>query len=193
MNTESRKRNAGFTLIELLVVIAIIGVLSSVVLSSLSAARAKGRDATRLEEVEQLRNALTLYANDHGGNYPSVGNPICIGVGDSGTCWSGYLWNGGGNGFNGSTAFIQALTPYMSSLPADPSPTRTVGDRYIFAPGSESWHCTNPTPPMNGPFIVWEPENNSPNSDSYCGSGSYACCGPLTCGSNYFCAASLGN
>lgn len=58
-----RKSHAerGFTLIELLVVIAIIGLLSSVVLSSLDGARKKGRDARRLADLKQLQAALELY------------------------------------------------------------------------------------------------------------------------------------
>jgi len=55
------ERQHGFTLIELLVVIAIIGILSSVVLTSLTSARAKGRDARRISDISQLRLALELY------------------------------------------------------------------------------------------------------------------------------------
>lgn len=51
----------GFTLIELLVVIAIIGVLSSVVLASLNTARERARDATRLQDLREIRTALELY------------------------------------------------------------------------------------------------------------------------------------
>jgi prepilin-type N-terminal cleavage/methylation domain-containing protein len=61
----------GFTLIELLVVIAIIGVLSSVVLASLSAARQKSRDAKRVAEVTQIGRALDLYYDAHQ-TYPST-------------------------------------------------------------------------------------------------------------------------
>lgn len=55
------KTARAFTLIELLVVIAIIGILSSVVLASLSTARLKSRDARRLSDMRQLQTALELY------------------------------------------------------------------------------------------------------------------------------------
>ena len=60
----------GFTLIELLVVISIIGLLSSVVLTSLNTARLKAKDGRRLSDMKQIRMALELYrdANDR---YPS--------------------------------------------------------------------------------------------------------------------------
>ena len=63
--------NRGFTLMELLVVIAIIGILSSVVMASLSGARAKARDSERITEIAQLQLALELYYNNCK-QYPST-------------------------------------------------------------------------------------------------------------------------
>ena len=68
MNIMQTKK--GFTLIELLVVIAIIGLLSSVVLASLSTAREKSRDARRLSDIGQFQTALELYADENNGSYP---------------------------------------------------------------------------------------------------------------------------
>ncbi|MFA6397853.1 MAG: type II secretion system protein [Candidatus Paceibacterota bacterium] len=72
--TSSKKKfGAGFTLIELLVVVAIIGILSSIVLTSLNKARSKGRDARRNSDIHQIQNALAMYY-DINGQYPLSGN-----------------------------------------------------------------------------------------------------------------------
>ena len=62
--------NKGFTLIELLVVIAIIGILSSVVLASLSTARSKGKDAAIQSQLTGLRAQSEIFAN--GGSYAAL-------------------------------------------------------------------------------------------------------------------------
>jgi len=64
-------KNKGFTLIELLVVISIIGLLSSIVLTSLNDARAKARDAQRVSDIGQIRLALQLYYEENE-EYPQV-------------------------------------------------------------------------------------------------------------------------
>ncbi len=56
----------GFTLIELLVVIAIIGILSSVVLSSLNSARGKGSDTAIKSGLVNLRSQAEMIFDDLG-------------------------------------------------------------------------------------------------------------------------------
>ena len=61
----------GFTLIELLVVIAIIGILGSIVMSSLGNARLKARDTARKQMGKQIQTALEMYIIDNG-RYPQL-------------------------------------------------------------------------------------------------------------------------
>lgn len=53
----------GFTLLELLVVIAIIGILSSVVISSVSSARTQAYDAKVKAQLSNIRSSAELYFN----------------------------------------------------------------------------------------------------------------------------------
>ena len=62
MNTTHK----GFTLVELLVVVAIIGILATIVLSSLSSARERARDARRLSDIATIQNSLEMYHLDNG-------------------------------------------------------------------------------------------------------------------------------
>jgi prepilin-type N-terminal cleavage/methylation domain-containing protein len=76
MTIPKSPKTLGFTLIELLVVISIISLLSSIVLSSLSSARAKARDVKRVQESKQFVNALELYRNDNSAYYNTSGSGI---------------------------------------------------------------------------------------------------------------------
>lgn len=96
----------GFTLIELLVVISIIGLLSSVVMSSLNTARQKARIARRVSDLKQVQVALEMYYNTNG-RYP---------ITPSG-------WQGACSGWTQTTAdgTIPGLAPtFIPTVPVDP-------------------------------------------------------------------------
>ncbi len=103
---QKRIRASGFTLIELLVVISIIGLLSSIVLTSVNSARAKARDARRIADLNQIRTALEFYF-DANGYYPQA---------DCGWDCNGYRVS-----FDSRWDALAAdLAPYMPTLPKDP-------------------------------------------------------------------------
>ncbi len=67
------QRGRGFTLIELLVVVAIIALLISILLPSLSKARAQARTTLCFSRMSQLFKAMNLYAEDFGEVPPFMG------------------------------------------------------------------------------------------------------------------------
>ncbi len=109
----------GFTLIELLVVISIIGLLASIVFSSLASARYKAMDSKRVSELVSVQQALELYYATNG-VYPTTG----------------FAWLGTCN-FPGwttaTTNYIPGLVPtYMNALPRPPASDGATVDCYMY-------------------------------------------------------------
>jgi len=139
----SKSHEKGFTLIELLVVIAIVGLLSSIVLVSVNAAREKAKISSAKAMVEQLHKIILINYNESGGTSPSPGN---TGIGTGCTYWGPGTVVGIVN--NDGNRYANWLGPFLSEVPKDPW-----GNCYV----------------MEGPFGESCPGN--PNSVTICSAG----------------------
>ena len=106
-------RNRAFTLVEILVVMAVISLLSSITFTSLNTARAKARDAVRINDLQELRKALALYYSDNG-HYPSTSDTWLSAAGDGTTFVYSDDW------ITRDEA-VKLVPKYMASLPNDPT------------------------------------------------------------------------
>jgi prepilin-type N-terminal cleavage/methylation domain-containing protein len=107
----------GFTLIELLLVISIISLLASIVLASVSGAKAQASDVQKVSEAGQVQDALALYDSKNNtmpSNYDCSSSP-CQPV----TAPSTGIEVEGSNSYNAS---MQQLVGqgYLPSIPASP-------------------------------------------------------------------------
>lgn len=67
----------GFTLVELLVVLAIIGILTSVVLVSLSTVNSRGKDAAVQADLATVRTQAQFYYNSNSDYSPATATGSC--------------------------------------------------------------------------------------------------------------------
>ncbi len=101
----SFKSGKGFTLIEVMIVIAIIGLLSSVILTSLTVTKDKANTAKRIANAKELEQALEVYYINNGA-YPTTSGSL------SSDCST---WGGP------NADWIPGLRPtYIAALPSDP-------------------------------------------------------------------------
>ncbi len=154
----SSNKKGGFTLIELMVVIAIIALMSTIVLSALTTAKARSRNAKRLQIVKQYANALELYRSDNGG-YPNYSSPYCLGEVGVGVCKFNII--------DGSAALNSSLTKY---IPGPPAMTDNVNNSASYH-GLVYYNCSSTTCPAgatNGYEVDWYMEGINQS----CGGGS---------------------
>ena len=147
------RSTSGFTLIEVLIMLAIIGLVGAIALSSIQAAKQRGRDARRIADLVKIKIALQFYLQDNGflpGRIDAQNIPVSPQYTESSTrnptdqtatgiakCGSGLPtreWSPlGGNGN------LQKLIPnYLPVLPKDPLNTpEQNGYCYIYKPNPD--------------------------------------------------------
>ena len=100
-------KNKGFTLIELLIVIAIIGILSSVVLSTLNTSRTKATNSKIQQQLANFRSGAEVYYN--------VQNPA--GYSSAGDCTTGiFIETDSAQGQPGTYIAVANLPPGVSRV-----------------------------------------------------------------------------
>jgi prepilin-type N-terminal cleavage/methylation domain-containing protein len=68
----STLRRRGFSLIELVIVVVIIGIIAAIAIPRLSRGASGAADSALSGNLSVLRNAVDLYATEHGGTYPAL-------------------------------------------------------------------------------------------------------------------------
>lgn len=143
-----------------MVVIAIIGLLSSIVLASLSEARKKARDAKRLADAAQIINALELYNSTYN-TYPGNTDNDCGG------------WDTGN-----TTAGDVFITPLQTSNSISKVPMDSIGSGtcsgyryYRYSAGSNGCNINN------GAFFVLGISDMETSAGIYPTSPGWSCSG----------------
>ena len=156
----------GFTLIELLVVMAVIGILSSIVLTSLNSAREKAKITVAKQQLRQVISGVALLEDDVGktlngcpigviANHERSLNDANIGLYVAPSVMSlddGCEWT--------AADIAKWKGPYIKA------PIDSWGNAYFFDPDYEPFGiggCTLPAQPVIAAIISYGPDGIGPN------------------------------
>jgi len=67
-------RKSGFSLLELVVVVVIIGIIAAIAIPRMSRGTAGAADSAVSGDLAVLRNAIDLFAAEHGNGFPTLAN-----------------------------------------------------------------------------------------------------------------------
>jgi prepilin-type N-terminal cleavage/methylation domain-containing protein len=71
MSIQGKRNRAGFSLIELVIVVVIIGIIGAIAIPRMSRGTTGAADSALVSNLATLRNAIDLYAAEHGGSFPT--------------------------------------------------------------------------------------------------------------------------
>jgi prepilin-type N-terminal cleavage/methylation domain-containing protein len=133
-------RRNGFTLIELLVVVAIIGLLATVAVIAFSGVSKKARDAKRLADMKQIRDAIEMYRQEYGAFPPNTDTD------------AGGLDLGCAGGPSSGDPFLAPLLNVGFKAPCDPRGT-VMGNTYWYYLYPTGW-VSNGCDDARGPYYI---------------------------------------
>ncbi len=138
------RQNRAFSLIELVIVVVIIGIIAAIAVPRMSRGAAGASDSALSANLSMLRNAIDLFATEHGGAYPSVAQlPNAL------TQYS----DAAGTTFSATKTTTCTFGPYLRSIPPLPVGadkgaitfigTYTAGNGWVYNPinGSITANC----------------------------------------------------
>jgi len=109
-----KRGRRGFSLVELVIVIVIIGIIAAIAIPRVSRGSKGAGESSLSSNLAVLRNAIEMYASEHGGDYPGK--------------------NGDGTNAAGTAeAVINQLTKY-SKATGEVSDVRDAANGYVFGP-----------------------------------------------------------
>jgi prepilin-type N-terminal cleavage/methylation domain-containing protein len=71
MKMNVNRNRGGFSLIELVIVVVIIGIIGAIAIPRMSRGTTGAADSALVSDLATLRNAIDLYAAEHGGTFPT--------------------------------------------------------------------------------------------------------------------------
>lgn len=111
LKATGNRRAFGFSMIELVIVVVIIGIIGAIAIPRMSRGAKGASDSALVANLAVLRNAIDLYATEHGGTYPPVGT-----IADHLTGYS----NVTGSSAQATKDATHIYGPYLRSVPPLP-------------------------------------------------------------------------
>ena len=71
-----RHNSQAFSLIELVVVVVIIGIIAAIAIPKMSKGAQGAADSALTGDLKEMRQAIDMYVNEHGGVYPTAANIV---------------------------------------------------------------------------------------------------------------------
>jgi prepilin-type N-terminal cleavage/methylation domain-containing protein len=141
-----KNQRAGFSLIELVVVVVIIAIIGAIAIPKMSRGAAGATDSAVIQDLATMRSAVDLFAQEHGGVYPSTTPATFL------SQMTGYTDITGATGSKDTT---HIYGPYLKAVPPLPVGTNkgaaTITGTGPAGTGAFGWYYDGTTVWVNDP------------------------------------------